>query len=526
MALANRRPVAFPMADSTATSSPAFKPRRLSLNSDHPNGKPNVLANTASSTVAAAAGAALNAPSPSGSTSSSSSSSQFSDNHMKEMTPEKSSSPEDLKDISPTSTGVNTSSSSSSKPKKVKAEKGEKDEKKHNKPSSRAPIATGISTTIPVTGERPKPTAHSSLDDDVLYAIFEILHERDEEGKGMTVKQICDILIEKHPDMAKLSTKTSNLVSAKLNAYVKRVEKGEKSLIYSLSREWADASPKRMVYVYRGLLAPDYYIHALAAIESQKSQNPKHSSNSSLVEPNGINGGEHEAKFGGRYSPFGSLNDQDLSNQGPEMKRRATAFDLGVTKHTFADLQLDLTLPQLSIPYSAAPVTASLGLGSTLKSPSSVSKSYESPIISEYDFEDMDQFDQQNNDEDDEDDEENVKITFRNNKRSKSMSYLSSKKVRTLTVAGAAPRFSKIAVSPSPSAAAAAAALHAAALEGLSPAGSVASGMDNSKRESMSSEPPIAAKWLKAVRDGFLTQDIETPEDISLAELDSLFTWI
>ncbi|ODQ59313.1 hypothetical protein WICANDRAFT_32139 [Wickerhamomyces anomalus NRRL Y-366-8] len=435
MALANRRPVAFPMGDSTATTSPAFKPRRLSLNSD--NSKPNNSALSES---------------------------------IKEMTPEKSSSPEEFKDVSPTSTVATSVSSSSSKPPKEKKEKAEKGEKKHSKPSSRAPIATGISTTIPVTGERPKPTQHPSLDDDVLFAIFEILHERDEDRKGMTVKQICDILVEKHPKMATLSTKTSNLVSAKLNAYVKRVEKGEKALIYSLSREWADASPKRMVYVYRGLLAPDYYVHALAAIESQKSQEQS------------------------IYSPFGSLNDNDFSNTGSEMKRRATAFDLGVTKHTFADLQLDLTLPQLSIPYSAAPVTASLGLGSTLKSPSSVSKSYESPIISEYDFEEMDQFD-----EDDDEDGGHVKITLRNNKRSKSMSYLSSKKVRTLTAAAAAPRFSKVAVSPSPSAAAAAAALHAAALEGLSPAGS-------------------------AVRDGFLTQDIETPEDISLAELDSLFT--
>lgn len=496
MALANRRPVAFPMTDSTATTSPAFKPRRLSLNADH--SKPVVNNSNVGTTTTTSTTASNSALSES----------------IKEMTPEKSSSPEEFKDVSPTSTVATSVSSSSSSSVKPPKEKKEKSEKKQNKPSSRAPIATGISTTIPVTGERPKPSQHPSLDDDVLYAIFEILYERDEDGKGMTVKQICDILVEKHPEMAKLSTKTSNLVSAKLNAYVKRVEKGEKSLIYSLSREWADASPKRMVYVYRGLLAPDYYVHALAAIESQKNQEQSTSPSSDDVNM------EKDAKFGERYSPFSSLNDSDFSNSGPEMKRRATAFDLGVTKHTFADLQLDLTLPQLSIPYSAAPVTASLGIGSTLKSPSSVSKTYESPIISEYDFEDMDQFDQ---DDEDEEDGEHVKITFRNNKRSKSMSYLSSKKVRTLTVAAAAPRFSKVAVSPSPSAAAAAAALHAAALEGLSPAGSVASGIDSSKRESMSSEPPIAAKWLKAVRDGFLTQDIETPEDISLAELDSLF---
>ncbi|CCH42221.1 Polycystic kidney disease protein 1-like 3 [Wickerhamomyces ciferrii] len=572
MALANRRPVGFPMTDSTvttSTTSPAFKPRRLSLNATDPKSKINTKIESVSS---------------SSSNLSDDTDEQLVDDlkieddeenqileedhdvDMKEMTPEKSSSPEDFKDVSPTSTIATSISSSSNsqseksndskdsststtttkkepKPKKSKAEKGDKPEKekKHNKPSTRAPIATGISTTIPVTGERPRPTQHSSLDDGVLFAIFEILFDKDDEGKGMTVKQICDILVERHPEMANLSTKTSNLVSAKLNAYVKRVEKGEKSLIYSLSREWADASPKRMVYVYRGLLAPDYYVHALAAIDAQKSQEPTKSSTPM--------DGESEAKFGERFTPFESLNDgfngNSNGNGNHEIKRRATAFDLGVTKHTFADLQLDYSLPQLSIPYSAAPVTASLGLGSTLKSPTSISKQYKSPIISDdLDLDDISENFQQNLNDDEDDDDDflldddlHLKITYhRNNKRSKSMSYLTSKKSRTLTVAAAAPRFSKVAVSPSPSAAAAAAALHAAALEGLSPAGSVATGITtssnpsnspnslSSKRQSMSCEPPIAAKWLKAVKEGFLTQDIETPEDISLAELDSLLT--
>ncbi|KAM9887247.1 hypothetical protein OXX69_013350, partial [Metschnikowia pulcherrima] len=100
------------------------------------------------------------------------------------------------------------------------------------------PIATGISTTIPVTGEKPKPEQEgdASLEDDVLFAIFLILYEKDVTGQGMTVKQICDVLVERHPEMAQLSSKTSNLVSAKLNAYVKRVEKRCSKLEYALSR--------------------------------------------------------------------------------------------------------------------------------------------------------------------------------------------------------------------------------------------------------------------------------------------------
>jgi hypothetical protein len=496
MALANRRPVTFPVTE-TATSSPSFKPRRLSLVNDYSiNSKKDARVKDELNSIAS------------------------SNQDIRETTPSKSStsSPGGMQmDGSPTSvsTSLTSLSSNSSQPEKKYKEgktKGEKKEKKE-KQSSRVPTATGISTTIPVTGERPKPEEDKSLDDGVLYAIFEILYERDEEGQGMTVKQICDILVEKHPEMAKLSTKTSNLVSAKLNAYVKRVEKGEKSLVYALSREWADASPKRMVYVYRGLLAPDYYIHALAAIEKQKLNGEEGTPATSDLLGAGddsLVSAEEKKKF------FDSLKDEDqFSSSDHQLKRRATAFDLGINRNTFIDLQLDLVTPQILIPYSAAPVTASLGLGSVSKH--APFKSNQN--VSDYEMEDYDSF---NDDEDDLGNE--IKITYRNSKRSKSMSYLSSKKARTLTIAAAAPRLSTSQATPSPSAAAAAAALHAAALEGLSPAGSVASGFDGSTRESFSSGPPVAAKWLKAVKDGFLTQDIGAPEDITLAELDSLFT--
>ena len=109
-----------------------------------------------------------------------------------------------------------------------------------------------LSRLVPVTGQRPKPTKKDlAMDDDILLAIFIILYERDPDQVGVTVKQLCDYLVDKHPDMAGASTKLSNLISAKLNAYVKKVEKGEKTLKYALSRQWSEGSPRRMVYVYR-----------------------------------------------------------------------------------------------------------------------------------------------------------------------------------------------------------------------------------------------------------------------------------
>ena len=147
-------------------------------------------------------------------------------------------------------TTTTTNSSSSSGAKKVKKVK----------PISRAPIATGISTNIPVTGEKPKPIQEgdASLEDNVLYSIFVILYEKDPAEEGMTVKQLCEMLETLHPELVNMSSKTSNLVSAKLNAYIKKLEKTDSSLKYAISREWADASPKRMVYKYRGLLAPGW----------------------------------------------------------------------------------------------------------------------------------------------------------------------------------------------------------------------------------------------------------------------------
>lgn len=179
---------------------------------------------------------------------------------------------------------TNTSSLSDSTNSKVKSGKPVK---------APAPISD-ISKNIPVTGEKPKPEKDTpAMEDEVLHAVFVILYEFDTKEEGMTVKQMCDHLLERHPDMAQLSTKLSNLISAKLNAYVKKVEKGEKTLTYCLSREWADTSPRRMVYVYRGLLAPDYQTFAQEATkkmqEAQEQQRQKQLENGDLSGSVGLN---------------------------------------------------------------------------------------------------------------------------------------------------------------------------------------------------------------------------------------------
>lgn len=342
----------------------------------------------------------------------------------------------------------------------------------------RAPIATGISTTIPVTGEKPRPDRAGDplLDDDVLYAIFAILYERDRDGKGMTVKQICDVLVENHPSMANLSTKTSNLVSAKLNAYVKRVEKGDANLKYALSRDWADALPKRMVYVYRGLLAADFHVHV-------KSLQPA----KDLVD-------DDDALAAGKQALL--------------KPRRQTMFDLGI-KHTFdAPERADLV-----VPYASAPVTASLNeLSLDSDAPENADVPDPRPPADAAADSDLDSdLDVLHDDAD-----FLVETLHKNGKRSKSMSALLSKKPKVLTAAAAAPRASRAPCSHSPNAAAAAAALHAAALQAIS---SSAAGGGQDTAPACRDK----CKWMTMVRSGFLTQEIGAPEDTSLLDLDKFF---
>lgn len=385
---------------------------------------------------------------------------------------------------------------------------------KKPKISARVPIATGISTTIPVTGEKPKPEQEgdASLEDDVLYAIFLILYEKDSEGVGMTVKQICDILIERHPDMAQLSSKTSNLVSAKLNAYVKRVEKGDPNLRYALSREWADALPKRMVYVYRGLLAKDFHVHVKNAMDLQKQQG--------------------NLKFVQLGSSFTSDSFEAAKQSALLKQRRQTMFDLGSNRPTFLENPIDRS--NLFVPYSSAPVAASF----TVLHESDVEPKNEendteqtsaapTPTTtfvkklandSDFDFDDLEVF----NDTDDDSSDFVLETMKKNGKRSKSMSYLSmSKKTKILTAAAAAPRAPKTPSSHSPNAAAAAAALHAAALKAISETST--SGL-NSNLSSATTSPTSHRNWATVVRSGFLTQEIGAPEDLSLSDLDKLFS--
>lgn len=391
---------------------------------------------------------------------------------------------------------------------------------------SRVPIATGISTTIPVTGEKPKPQQEgdASLEDDVLYAIFLILYEKDPAGAGMTVKQICDVLVERHPEMAQLSSKTSNLVSAKLNAYVKRVEKGDLNLKYALSREWADASPKRMVYVYRGLLAKNFHVHVAANSQQTTGTLP-------LV-----------AKIN-TPAAFAADSLEAVKHLTMLKPRRLTMFDLGISRPAFVESPIDRS--NLFVPYALAPVAASLNevkleeeknetpaeeLAAKIENSGEVSKKDD-----DFEFDELEVFDEE--EEDDDMPDFIIDTARKNGKRSKSMSYLSvNKKAKFLTAAAAAPRASKTPCSPSPNAAAAAALLHAAALKAIAAANSSSSSLASSAASSSGASPASSATsegtdsprygkdWHHAVRLGFLSQEIGAPEDISLSDLDKLFS--
>lgn len=120
-----------------------------------------------------------------------------------------------------------------------------------------------------VKANRVRPEMDSSLSNDtILLDILNILYDNEsgnELENGFTVKQICDKLLEKDPKMIDLSTKFANLISAKINAYAKKVENRVRgdfnvNIKYWIIRKWAKGnSPKRMVYIYKGLLPDGYY---------------------------------------------------------------------------------------------------------------------------------------------------------------------------------------------------------------------------------------------------------------------------
>ncbi|CAI2033131.1 hypothetical protein SEUBUCD646_0H03790 [Saccharomyces eubayanus] len=239
--------------------------------------------------------------------------------------------------------GSSFSSSSSQETKTSKSKKDSAVLKKDN------PLLE-ISKLIPVTGERPKPENRDSpLDDDVLHAVFVILWEMDPNQQGMTVKQLCDLLLQKHPDMSNLSTKLSNLISAKLNAYVKKIEKGEKTLIYALSREWSNSSPRRMLYIYRGILSPDYKEHAQAVTMQLKQQLEK-------------SGDSSDSSSNGKKKK--DLNSNQLASNdnysGPMTDMKNLSSNSSFSKNlNVGNLAFSLS-PEFNIPYSTSPVSLNL----------------------------------------------------------------------------------------------------------------------------------------------------------------------
>lgn len=501
---------------------------------------------------------------------------------------------------------ISTASLETLKPSKAeKKEKKEKEkkEKKEKKTPRIINFASGVSTSVPLTGERPKPDTHASMDDDVLLAIFIILFDHDPESQGMTVKQICDILVEKHPDMSKLSSKTSNLVSAKLNAYVKKVEKGDSSIHYALSRDWADSSPKRMVYVYRGILSPEYpaYVqkiieqhrerdaaaNASAKLNQSSSQINHQSTSDGDMNNDGFNPVESEKtdfqldmndsnlvytsklkSSDSSLSDFSKLPNGDLSSL-----QSISPAGLQLNKVSpFSNGTLDFGFPQLSVPYSVAPVTASLNITAPIDEKMTTSDSYNGDFIVSKNQEYLTSVPDSDNDDDvysslkvdfeddDDDDDDSLyqnhgyyrrgsdivteRVPFGFTKRSKSISFVNKRSKcnssssdmdqgkhnespkRIVTAAALTPRVPrKQSFANTPNAAAAVAALRVVALGSYSGVQSDAvHSITSSIMTDTSIEPSISAKWLETVRSGFLNQDIESPENVSLAELDTLFT--
>ncbi|CCK70299.1 Gds1p KNAG_0E00310 [Huiozyma naganishii CBS 8797] len=221
------------------------------------------------------------------------------------------------KELSAAANGTNTAASSA----------GSSYNAKNNNP------LIEVSKLIPVTGERPLPTDRAGpLEDDVLHAVFIILFESDPSQAGITVKQICDQLLVKHPEMSNLSTKLSNLISAKLNAYVKKIEKGEKTLVYAISREWSNSSPRRMLYIYRGILSPDYKEHAQLVTTQLKEQ------------------------MGSSQTP---AEPAEATTATASAGAPVTASSTDILVKSGSNMNFTLT-PEYNIPYAASPVSATL----------------------------------------------------------------------------------------------------------------------------------------------------------------------
>ncbi|EJS41537.1 gds1p [Saccharomyces arboricola H-6] len=430
-----------------------------------------------------------------------------------------------------------------------------------------------ISKLIPVTGERPKPENRDSpLDDDVLHAVFVILWEMDPNQQGMTVKQLCDLLLQKHPDMSNLSTKLSNLISAKLNAYVKKIEKGEKTLIYALSREWSNSSPRRMLYIYRGILSPDYKEHAQAVTMKLKSQ---------LERSGGSNDFNSKKKKDSNNNQL--ANNDSYSDSVADMKNLSSNSSFSKNLNV-GNLAFSLS-PEFNIPYSTSPVSLNLSpsIGSSQQQLQSPSVS--TPVLKNKNSNKKRSYP--------DDDANDIMTESKKNKAAKpgkqtkcqSSSVLSTpKKVPSstslstfanskiispdssvshntpsstyVTAAAAAPRLSKLlpknGFKKNSRSSSELAAIHKVistqtpiesssessvySSSSSSPISNTATGsteslsdhsssQDNETESNLSSQEPRneVTNWMKIVRNGFLTRDIESPESITLDDLENIF---
>ncbi|KAM3163243.1 GDS1-like protein [Lachancea thermotolerans] len=339
-----------------------------------------------------------------------------------------------------------------------------------------------LSKLVPVTGQRPKPTKKDLfMDDDILLAIFVILYEKDPNQEGVTVKQLCDYLVDKHPDMAGASTKLSNLISAKLNAYVKKVEKGEKTLKYALSRQWSEGSPRRMVYVYRGVLAPDYKSHTQSmSSQRQDAKQTGKSTTSSSKKAHGLSNNATDANMD--YS----LTESKTSNQAKG------TFSINNNSFTINSFGSDF-----NIPYAASPVTMRM-----------------MPNLAPNAFQD-----------------DQLSKAARDRRPKTSLSGPPSKKPNLqaspvvppyITAAAAAPRLSKGVPKR-----------NAASGELLNAAASSIQKLTAFPKQGEAScitdiaLVPLAPtttcpSWLQTIQSGFLLEDIESPEAVSLEDLDGL----
>lgn len=238
-----------------------------------------------------------------------------------------------------------------------------------------------------------------------------------------------------------------------------------------------------------------------------------------------------------------SISSFEAGKQASLKPRRQTMFDLGINRHSFLSNSIDKS--NLFVPYNSAPVTASLqnkdhhkpdgakvskvdhdndtndaaehGNGNEAGDVASDLRTKKDPndmdIDDDNDGKDLDFEVFDSNDQD----EHEIETFKKNGKRSKSMSYLTNKKHKILTAAAAAPRAPKTPCSHSPTAAAAAAALHAAAIKAIN----YETGNVSNNHEFVDCHHN--KKWVNVIRSGFFSQDIGTPEDISLSDLDKFF---